>query len=142
LRAQNERRVIDEARALVVHAYERGARDKCGEGNAVACWVYNIVDSTRPAAALVRDIIALNAKRQRYGVNVNGALYADVVGDSYARVVVDNRQNVLRKRRDVAGHEDAAIGQKDGVVEGVVKTCGGVAVAVDFDGDFVLVVAE
>jgi hypothetical protein len=48
----------------------------------------------------------------------------------------------LRERCDVAGHEDAAIGHENGVVEGVVKTCGGVAVAVDFDGDFVLVVAE
>jgi hypothetical protein len=48
----------------------------------------------------------------------------------------------LRERCDVAGHENAAIGQKDGVVEGVVKTCGGVAVSVDFDGDFILVVAE
>jgi hypothetical protein len=48
----------------------------------------------------------------------------------------------LRERRDVASHKNTAIGHENGVVEGVVKTCGGVAVAVDFDGDFVLVVAE
>jgi hypothetical protein len=48
----------------------------------------------------------------------------------------------LREGGNVAGHENAAIGQKDGVVQGVVKTCSGVTVAVNFYGDFVLVVAQ
>jgi hypothetical protein len=46
----------------------------------------------------------------------------------------------LGKWGDIAGHENAAISHENGVVQGVVKACGRVAIAVNFNGDFVLVV--